>query len=192
MSSRELTRDMNHETPGHLCWPGCSIYFPAAQRKCLHSAQSWYRGCSDCDEDAGRYKNRGTCVDAVVLLGHNQQVLLIERGVQPFKGQWALPGGHIEWGESAEEAVARELREETGLKAVYIELIGVYSRPERDPNQNISMAYLVNAGGDLKAGDDAKRVEFRPSFEDPLAFDHSRILEDAWSMYYNGRDEHGR
>ena len=142
----------------------------------------------DWQRTTGKYRNRGVCVDAVVLDGSSKKVLLVKRGKPPFEGAWALPGGHVGWDESTVDACCRELQEETGLHMQHAVLIGVYSRPERDPKQNISIAYLVYAGGTLKAGDDAAEAEFRGSFEDPLAFDHSRILEDAWRVYHGQPD----
>ena len=128
------------------------------------------------------FKNRGITVDAVVWTG--MSFLAIERGNEPFKGCWALPGGYVGWHETVEEACARELKEETGLDAVDLQLIGVYSNPLRDPKENISIAYLVRVSffDDLRAGDDASRVEWIPYNEGrpSLAFDHNTILRDAY------------
>lgn len=94
-------------------------------------------------------------VDAVWLF--RGRLLLVRRGRPPFRGFWALPGGYVEPDESVEEAVARELREETGLVARPVELLGVYSRPGRDPRgPNASVAFrMVGRAGPPKGGDDA-------------------------------------
>src|ERR1044072_6451324 len=105
--------------------------------------------CPEC----GRYNNRGVSVDAVIITDH--KVLLIKRGADPFKGKWALPGGYVEWNESTEDAVVREVGEETGLTADHCDLIRVYSSPDRHPQQVINVAYAVSVSGSVKAGDDA-------------------------------------
>ncbi|RLI39304.1 NUDIX hydrolase, partial [Candidatus Bathyarchaeota archaeon] len=78
----------------------------------------------------------------VVLIRADGSLVLVRRGREPFKGMWALPGGFIEYGERAEEAAVREAEEETGLKVRVEGLVGVYSRPDRDPRWHvISIAY---------------------------------------------------
>lgn len=112
------------------------------------------------------------------------KVLLIERGIEPFKGQWAFPGGFVQMDETTEEGAKRELFEETGLKNVFIEQLFTFSDVERDPRGRVvSVAYytLVN----LKehpavAGDDAKKAQWFSVKEIPsLAFDHEKIFRMA-------------
>ena len=113
------------------------------------------------------------------------RVLLIHRKNPPFQGQYALPGGYVEYGETTEHAAARELAEETGLTAVNVSLIGVYSDPHRDPRGHVvSVAYRTEvAGYDLRPGDDAAGAAFVTNWNDlELAFDHRRIIEDAASV----------
>lgn len=90
------------------------------------------------------------------------QVLLIQRGGHPFLGDWALPGGFIRPGETAGRAAARELREETGLSEVYLEQLGLFSEPGRDPRTWVMscayMALIRREGVRLRAGDDARRA----------------------------------
>jgi 8-oxo-dGTP diphosphatase len=127
-----------------------------------------------------RYQNPALTVDAVVVRG--AKVLLIRRGRLPFRGMWALPGGFVEQRETVEEALVRELREETGLSAGSIRLLGVYSGPDRDPRKpTTSVAFLVRgARGRPRGGDDAGEAAwFAWERLGPLAFDHARILRDA-------------
>jgi 8-oxo-dGTP diphosphatase len=127
-----------------------------------------------------RYRNPALTVDAVALRG--DRVLLIRRGRPPFRGMWAFPGGFVEQREFVERALLRELREETGLTAQEIRLLGVYSGPDRDPRKpTTSVAFLVRGlSGRLRGGDDAgdaRWIAVRDA--SPLAFDHARILADA-------------
>ena len=118
--------------------------------------------------------------DAVIL--RRGSVLLVERGHPPFQGAWALPGGFVERGESVPEAIVREVAEETGLCFRPRMLIGVYSRPDRDPRGAVvSVAYLGSGSGAHPSGvDDARQARFFPLGALPrLAFDHATILRDA-------------
>ena len=120
--------------------------------------------------------------DCVVL--RNNEVLLIRRGNEPFRGCWALPGGFMEMDETIEHCAVRELQEETGLQVAEadLRLIGVYSTPGRDPRgRTVTAAYLVRlVSGEPKAGDDAAEVRWWPLANLPsLAFDHAEIITDA-------------
>jgi 8-oxo-dGTP diphosphatase len=120
-------------------------------------------------------------VDAIIM--KDQSILLVQRKHEPFQGFWALPGGFVEYGETTEKAVIREVREETGLETTVYRLLGVYSDPNRDPRgHTITVAYLVTpVGGNLVAGDDAALVRYFKGDELPrLAFDHAIILKDAF------------
>lgn len=72
-----------------------------------------------------------------VIIGKNQKIVLIKRKNKPFKGEFALPGGFLEYGETVKEACKREVKEETGLETSLIEMIGVFSDPNRDPRGHI-------------------------------------------------------
>jgi len=117
------------------------------------------------------------------LLIESGRILLIKRGNEPFKGQWALPGGRLEDNETAEECLVREMEEETGLRVEPVKLIGIYSDLGRDPRGMISAAYLVKrTGGIQKAGTDAAEAGwFEIAKLPPLAADHARIIADALS-----------
>ncbi|MEW6469701.1 MAG: NUDIX hydrolase [Bacteroidota bacterium] len=127
----------------------------------------------------GRYNNRAVSIDAVII--QSDKVLLIKRGKDPFKGHWALPGGFVEWDETTEDSVAREVLEETGLKVESCTLIGVYSSPKRHPQQVINVAYTVQATGQPRAGDDALEFQWCSinTLPELLAFDHREIILDA-------------
>jgi 8-oxo-dGTP diphosphatase len=116
------------------------------------------------------------------------KVLLVERGKEPFKGKWALPGGFMEWNESCEQTAARELEEETALKGVDFRLLGVFSEPGRDPRGTIvSVTYWGTVDYDsskIKAGDDAAKVDWFAVDDHPtLGFDHEKILADGLNAY---------
>lgn len=113
------------------------------------------------------------------------QLLLIRRERPPFEGLFALPGGFVDVGETVETACRRELREETGLIATDLELVGVYSDPSRDPRGHVcSVAFLAKVESDgAVAGDDAELVQWVPDWSDlNLAFDHARIVADALKL----------
>jgi 8-oxo-dGTP diphosphatase len=120
-------------------------------------------------------------VDVVIPSGRG--IVLIRRASDPFEGQWALPGGFVEIGETVEAAATREAAEETGLAVELARLLGVYSDPERDPRgHNVSVAFLARViGGDLIAATDAAEVAVLDPDSVELAFDHRRIVADATS-----------
>ncbi len=112
------------------------------------------------------------------------QVLLVRRGVPPFEGRWAIPGGFIRQGESLEAAALRELNEETGVRDVYLEQLYTFGDPDRDPRGRvITVAYYALISADralLVAGTDAAAARWWPVAERPsLAFDHDSILTYA-------------
>lgn len=120
-------------------------------------------------------------VDAVIR--HTDGgVILIERGYDPFRGQWALPGGFVEIGETVEQACIREVMEETGLEVKITRLLGVYSNPDRDPRgHTVSVVFMCETiSGEPSGADDAKQaVSFSDLENIQLAFDHEVILRDA-------------
>ncbi len=116
-----------------------------------------------------------------VVIPSEDGVVLVRRGSEPFEGQWALPGGFVEVGETVREAAVREAAEETGLAVEVSRLVGVYSEPDRDPRgHNVSVAFLVRVlSGQMQAGSDASEIEDIDPDAVELAFDHSRIITDA-------------
>ncbi|MGD0250982.1 MAG: NUDIX hydrolase [Thermoplasmata archaeon] len=127
-----------------------------------------------------RYQNPALTVDAVWI--HSGRILLVRRANSPFQGMWALPGGFVELKETVEQAVVRELDEETGLVARPWKLVGVYSGPDRDPRKpTTTVAFLMRGKRrSPHAGDDAAFAAWVLLSEArPLAFDHERIVRDA-------------
>jgi 8-oxo-dGTP diphosphatase len=118
-----------------------------------------------------------------VVIPSEAGVVLVRRGSEPFEGQWALPGGFVEVGETVREAAAREAAEETGLAVEIARLVGVYSEPDRDPRgHNVSVAFLARVlSGQMQASSDAAEVDALDPAEVELAFDHRRIIADATS-----------
>lgn len=118
-------------------------------------------------------------VDAVILF--QKGIVLIRRDNPPYQGYFALPGGFVEIGETVEDAVVREAREETGLAIDLLGLVGIYSDPGRDPRGHVvSAAFLSRGTGELVSGSDARSAEVVPLDNLPrLAFDHDKIVRDA-------------
>ena len=117
-----------------------------------------------------------------VVFNKEGAVLLVRRKHPPFAGQYALPGGFVEVGETVEHACCRELMEETGVEAGKLSLVGVYSDPNRDPRgHTVSIAFLTRVrAAKPVAGDDAAAAEWVKQWRTlPLAFDHAKILADA-------------
>ena len=131
-----------------------------------------------------RYPHPAVTTDCVIFGfdGERLQVLLVERGIEPYKGKWAFPGGFLKMDETAEEGALRELREETGLDRAYIQQFHTFSDPHRDPRERvITIAYyaLVKIQ-EVHGGDDAASARWFPLSEIPsLAFDHDYILRMA-------------
>lgn len=133
-----------------------------------------------------KYPHPAVTADCVIFGfdGSSLKVLLVERGVEPYKGYWALPGGFMRIDETIEQAAARELREETNLSNIFIEQFKVYSDPSRDPRERvITVAFIAlvrPADYKVVAGDDAAAAMwFDESMLPPLAFDHHSIIRDA-------------
>ena len=131
-------------------------------------------------------------VDIVIftLREGSLQVLLVKRGVPPFEGQYAIPGGFIRGDESLEEAALRELHEETGVRNVFLEQLYTFGDPKRDPRGRvITVAYYALIASDklsLVAGADAAEAQWFPASSlPPLAFDHKSILDYALERLRN-------
>jgi len=132
-----------------------------------------------------KYPRPAVTADCVVIAQATREVLLIQRGIEPFKGCWAFPGGFMNMDETTEQCAVRELEEETGLRVSSLRQIGTYSKVDRDPRgRTITVAYLalIDAPVSVKGQDDAAQAQWFPlSALPPLAFDHAEIMQDAIS-----------
>jgi 8-oxo-dGTP diphosphatase len=135
-----------------------------------------------------KYPRPAVTADCVVIANETvPRVLLIQRGIEPYKDRWAFPGGFMNMDETTEECAIRELMEETGLKVEELHQIGAYSKVDRDPRgRTITVAYLaiVDKPVAVTGQDDAAKAEWWPiNALPPLAFDHEDIMRDALEMY---------
>ena len=135
-----------------------------------------------------KYPRPAVTADCVVITSEPEpQVLFIERGGEPYKGHWAIPGGFLNMDETTEQCAIRELEEETGLKVEKVHQIGAYSKIDRDPRgRNIAVAYLaiVDKPLEVRGLDDAAQAKwFSLHALPPLAFDHNEIMADAIALY---------
>ncbi len=132
------------------------------------------------------YPRAALTTDSVVFCYERKQlqVLLIRRGLAPYLGKWALPGGFLEQGETVEQCAMRELEEETGVKDIYLQQFHVFSDPRRDPREQVvTTAFIALVRKNectLLAGDDASDARWFPCDNlPPLAFDHQEIISHA-------------
>ena len=132
-----------------------------------------------------KYPRASLTVDAVIFRKAEAvyQVLLIERAYEPFMGKWALPGGFVDMDETLEEAVERELAEETHLSGIKFEQLHAFSALDRDPRgRTVSVVFcgMLADNQQAKAGDDASKVQWFGINDLPLlAFDHQEVLQLA-------------
>jgi 8-oxo-dGTP diphosphatase len=146
--------------------------------------------------DIHQYQKPSVTIDVVIftIQNDNLKALLVKRNLEPFKSKWALPGGFVRIDESLEEAAKRELKEETGVKNVYLEQLFSFGEPQRDPRGRvITITYiaLINSENiDLKASTDVSEAKWFSIENTPLlAFDHKKILNYAlqrlkWKFEY--------
>ena len=132
-----------------------------------------------------QYPHPAVTTDCVIFgydLREGLSVLLVQRGIDPFKGRWAFPGGFLKMDEDADTGALRELKEETGFEASSITQFGAFTAVDRDPRERvITIAYLALVRKrDVQGGDDAADARWFPvTAVPPLAFDHDRILRLA-------------
>lgn len=138
--------------------------------------------CPRCHQTFPVYANPAPTVD-VIIYDKAKGIVVIKRNNIPHG--YALPGGFIDEGEQAEAAALREMKEETGLNVRLLGLLGVYSRPDRDPRRHtMSVVYVGEADGEPRAGDDAGEAAYYPldKLPEPIVFDHNLVIDDfrAW------------
>lgn len=112
-------------------------------------------------------------------------IVLIKRKNPPYG--WAIPGGFVDYGETIEDAVCREMKEETGLDVNLVRQFHTYSDPKRDPRHHtVTTIFIATAQGRPKADDDAEEAEVftRDALPEDIAFDHRQILEDYFNKKY--------
>lgn len=127
-----------------------------------------------------KYKNPTPTTNIVII--KDDKVCLVKRKIEPYRGRIALPGGFVDYGETVEGAAIRESKEETGLDVKLIDILGVFSEPNRNPSKHtISTVFVAEPSSFILHGDD----EGEPFWEDlekaeniELAFDHNLILKD--------------
>jgi len=130
-----------------------------------------------------QYKNPIPTVDIIIEI--NDGIVLIKRKNPPYG--WAIPGGFIDYGESAESAAIREAKEETNLEITDLRQFHIYSDPNRDPRfHTISIVFVAKAKGIPQAKDDAMEIGVFTEDNLPaeIAFDHRKILEDYFNKKY--------
>ena len=135
------------------------------------------------------YQRPAVTVDIIVTkqINNNDNILLIERKNEPFKNQWALPGGFVDIDEEIETAAYRELQEETSINDIELKQFHTFGKVGRDPRgRTISIiysGYLLNENQKIEAGDDAKNLRWFPinKLQD-LAFDHIDIIKQYMSQ----------
>lgn len=143
-----------------------------------------------------KYPHPAVTTDCIVFGfdGTKLNLLLINRGIEPYKGSWALPGGFMKIDETAEQGALRELQEETGVKDIYIEQMQTFTAVDRDPRERVMtiafMAFVRQEKYEVIAGDDAAKAQWFPVNSLPqLAFDHNEIITLAldklrWKITY--------
>jgi 8-oxo-dGTP diphosphatase len=134
---------------------------------------------------SGSEKKRDPIPTVDLIVRKSEMILLEQRGRPPFQNQHCLPGGHIEFGETVEDAALRELEEETTVMAELIAILGVYSDPRRDPRgQRISTVFIADwLSGEPEGRDDAKTAKWYETSEVTrllpiMAFDHAQVVGD--------------
>ncbi len=128
------------------------------------------------------FRNPVLTVD--VIIKYKGGIVLVKRNIEPVG--WAIPGGHVEYGETVEQAAIREAKEETNLEVELIRQFHVYSDPKRVATKHaVSVVFIAKGSGELKAGDDAGSTKVFGRDEIPnLCFDHNLMLEDYFSGNY--------
>lgn len=158
--------------PEPFAWNFCPICGDATTID--NDGQSEKPHCAGC----GHFFYRNPVPAACCLVSRDDELLFVQRAVKPFRGLWSLPGGFVELGETAEEAVLRELEEETGLTGTGTTLIGAKTTPSSTAGAVLLLGYIIGTWeGQLRPGSDAMDVGFfKKDARPPLAFQAHRDL----------------
>jgi len=153
---------MSHDTKP-FPWNYCPVCGAALARE--HDGEKERPYCVPCR----RFFYRNPAPAVCCLLGRHDEVLLVQRAVEPCLGEWSLPGGFVEIDETTEEAAVREMYEETGLSVKGLRLIGVSTQQSRHYGAVMVLGYTVEEwSGDLRAGSDALDLRFFPRNKRPI------------------------
>lgn len=146
---------------------------PAPKRRLTNDEYNFIYG----NKDVGRVPR--VCVDAIIV--KERKILLVKRNIEPFKGYWALAGGGILFGESADEALKRILRNELDVGAVSKKLIGNIEHYPDGPNKHsVSMAYLVEIDGAPKPKEQADEIRFFSKIPENTQTFQAEFLRQNW------------
>lgn len=142
--------------------------------------------------DSSEYEHPSVTVDVLIftIQDNDLKIILIKRGIEPFKEMWAIPGGFVNINESLEDAAVRELVQETGVKDVYLEQLYTFGDPKRDPRTRVItvayFAFISSTNVELSPSTDAKQAKwFSVKIMPELAFDHKKIIEYALERVRN-------
>lgn len=123
-------------------------------------------------------------VDGIFLKG--DKILLVRQNKYPFFGSWVMPGGHVDYGETVEKAIKREMKEELGVSVKIKKLFGVYSDPKRDPRYHTaSVVYILGiTKGEIRLSEEASEFKYFPlkNLPEKIGFDHRKIISDLKSQ----------
>lgn len=173
--------DTTYIPPEPLVWNYC----PICGRKLVstHDGESERPHCSVCRRFYYRNPVPATCC---FVRREDGALLLVQRGVEPCKGQWSLPGGFLELGESPEECILRELREETGLTAASVRLLGAKTKPSPINGAILVLGFLIEGwSGELRSGSDVMDARFFLHHERPnLVFTVHRELLALYDLLH--------
>lgn len=124
------------------------------------------------------------CVDGVVV-NDKGEVLLTKRKIEPFKGYWHLPGGHVDFEEMVEKAVVRVVKEESGIDAKRVSLVGVYSDPGRDPRGHfVTVGFLMKpVKGKERSDFQASSIKYFKELPEKMGFDAREIVKDGLKIW---------
>ena len=133
-------------------------------------------------------KSRSPILNVDGLILKEDKVLLVKRTIPPFTSSWVLPGGHVSYGETVEEAIKREMKEEIGVEVKIKRLVGVYSSPKRDPRYHSAAVVFLLEIPSKKIRLNFEGSEYKyfscKNLPQKIGFDHRKIIEDFFLIYH--------